>query len=104
MDACQHQAGDEPIGSGSFARLSSYRPGSAIYVRNATMADLESPREAKQRMRAAAKQDRAVVFARSGSAAAERLAEIGLAFTGAPGTAIVSAFSAIGDEINPFHC
>jgi 5-formyltetrahydrofolate cyclo-ligase len=66
------------------------------------MADLESPREAKQRMRAAAKQDRAAAFARSGSAAAERLAAIGLAFAAAPVTAIVSAFSAIGDEINPF--
>ena len=66
------------------------------------MAGLESPREAKQRMRAAAKQDRAAAFARSGSAAAERLAAIGLAFAAAPVTAIVSAFSAIGDEINPF--
>jgi len=66
------------------------------------MAGLESPREAKERMRAAAKQDRAAAFARSGSAAAERLAAIGLAFAGAPVTAIVSAFSAIGDEINPF--
>lgn len=42
-----------------------------------------------------------MAFARSASAAAERLAEIGLAFAGAPGTAIVSAFNAIGDEINP---
>jgi 5-formyltetrahydrofolate cyclo-ligase len=52
-------------------------------------------------MRAAAKQDRAAAFARSGSTAAQKLAEIGLAFTGVPGTAIVSGFSAIGDEINP---
>ncbi len=65
------------------------------------MEGLESPREAKQRIRAAAKQDRAAAFARSGSAAAERLAEIGLAFAGAPGTAIVSGFNAIGDEIDP---
>ena len=62
---------------------------------------MESPREAKQRIRAAVRQDRATAFARSGSAAARRLAEIGLAFTGAPGGAMVSGFNAIGDEIDP---
>jgi 5-formyltetrahydrofolate cyclo-ligase len=76
-------------------------PASSIHARNATMARLESPREAKQRIRAAVKQDRAIAFARSGSAAAQKLAEIGLAFAGAPDTAIVSGFNAIGDEIDP---
>jgi 5-formyltetrahydrofolate cyclo-ligase len=65
---------------------------------------VESTPEAKKRIRAAAVRDRAAAFARHGSAAAERLAHHSLAFaglvSGAPG-AVVSGFSAIGDEISP---
>jgi 5-formyltetrahydrofolate cyclo-ligase len=57
--------------------------------------------EAKGHARTAAKQARAAAFARHGSNAAQRLAEHGLAFSGAGRHAIVSGFCAIGDEIDP---
>jgi 5-formyltetrahydrofolate cyclo-ligase len=57
--------------------------------------------EAKGHARTAAKQARAAAFARHGSTAALRLAEQGLAFSGAGSHAIVSGFRAIGDEIDP---
>jgi 5-formyltetrahydrofolate cyclo-ligase len=45
------------------------------------------------------RQDRSAAFARHGSAAADRLARHGLAFAGIAPAAVVSGFSAIGDEI-----
>ncbi len=66
-----------------------------------TIARLESVPDTKKRLRAAAKLARATAFARDGSAAAEKLAGFGLAFGGIPSTAIVSGFSAIGEEISP---
>jgi 5-formyltetrahydrofolate cyclo-ligase len=65
------------------------------------MARLESVLDTKKRLRAAAKLARATAFARHGSAAAEQLAGLGLAFGDIPSTAIVSGFSAIGEEISP---
>ena len=55
---------------------------------------------AKTRLRAAAKRDRAAAWARHGSAAADRLARYGLAFADLVPGAVVSGFSAIGDEIS----
>lgn len=66
------------------------------------MTGVESLLEAKVQARTEARHARAAAFARHGSAAAQRLAAIGLEFSGVPGHAVVSGFSAIGDEIDPF--
>ena len=65
------------------------------------MAGVEHVLEAKKRLRTAAKLTRAAAFAHHASAAAEQLAAHGLGFAGIAGTAIVSGFSAIGEEISP---
>jgi 5-formyltetrahydrofolate cyclo-ligase len=57
--------------------------------------------ESKRRMRSAAKAARAEAFARHGAAAASRVAANGIGFAGRSAPACVSAFSAIGDEIDP---
>jgi 5-formyltetrahydrofolate cyclo-ligase len=57
--------------------------------------------EAKRHARTAAKMARAAAFARHGSTAAQRLADQGLAFSGAGRHAVASGFCAIGDEIDP---
>jgi 5-formyltetrahydrofolate cyclo-ligase len=57
--------------------------------------------EAKVQARTGARHARAAAFARHGSAAAQRLAAIGLEFSGLASHAVVSGFSAIGDEIDP---
>jgi len=59
--------------------------------------------EAKARLRAAAKRARAAAFARQGTNAAARLADHGLAFADPPRDGVVSGFSAIGEEIDPFR-
>jgi 5-formyltetrahydrofolate cyclo-ligase len=68
---------------------------------NETMARLESVLDTKKRLRAAAKTVRATAFERHGSRAAEKLAGFGLEFGDIPRMAIVSGFSAIGEEISP---
>jgi 5-formyltetrahydrofolate cyclo-ligase len=65
------------------------------------MTDMRAQMEAKGQARTAAKQARAAAFARHGPTAAQRLADQGLAFSGAGRQAIVSGFCAIGDEIDP---
>ena len=65
------------------------------------MESVESVLEIKKQLRAAAKLARATASAHHGSAAAESLAGFGLSFGKIPGTAIVSGFSAIGEEISP---
>jgi 5-formyltetrahydrofolate cyclo-ligase len=65
------------------------------------MSAMRAQIEAKIHARTNAKQARAAAFARHGSTAALRLAEQGLAFSGAGHQAIVSGFCAIGDEIDP---
>src|SRR4051794_7711711 len=62
---------------------------------------LESTQEAKQRLRATAKQQRSAAFARHGPMAAQHLAEVGLAFASVTRETIVSGFSAISDELDP---
>jgi 5-formyltetrahydrofolate cyclo-ligase len=57
--------------------------------------------EAKVQARTAARQTRAAAFARLGSTAAQRLAAHGLGFACLASDAVVSGFSAIGDEIDP---
>src|SRR3954466_13239893 len=66
-----------------------------------TMAGLEAVLETKKRLRAAAKLARATAFVQHGSVAAEKLAGFGLAFGDIPRRAVVSGFSAIGEEISP---
>ena len=65
------------------------------------MPDMQTQIEDKGRARTAARQARAAAFALHGSTAAQRIAEQGLAFSGAGHQAIVSGFCAIGDEIDP---
>jgi 5-formyltetrahydrofolate cyclo-ligase len=55
----------------------------------------------KKQLREGAKLTRAAAYRRHGAAAAERIAAHGLAFADARPGAIVSAFAAIGDEIDP---
>lgn len=62
------------------------------------MADMKSE---KRRVRTMAKLVRAEAFAKHGAQAGAKLAEHGLGFLGAMPRASVSAFSAIGEEINP---
>jgi 5-formyltetrahydrofolate cyclo-ligase len=57
--------------------------------------------DTKRRLRAAAKLARATAFARHGPTATAQLAAHGMGFAGIARTAIVSGFSAIGDEISP---
>jgi 5-formyltetrahydrofolate cyclo-ligase len=66
-----------------------------------TIAGVESVFETKKRLRTAAKLARATAVARHGLATGDRLAAHGLRFAGVANTAIVSGFSAIGDEISP---
>lgn len=66
----------------------------------------EAPREDtvtadKKRLRADMKLRRAQAFSRHGADAASRIAAHAIGFAGPPSGAIVSAFSAIGDEIDP---
>ncbi len=56
---------------------------------------------AKKAMRAAAKERRNEAFAAHGAAAGERLAAHGIGFAGLSGPKSVSAFLAIGEEIDP---
>lgn len=65
------------------------------------MTGVEPLLAAKVQARTAARHARAAAFARHGSAAAQRLAAIGLDFSGLASHAVVSGFSAIGDEIDP---
>lgn len=57
--------------------------------------------DAKKRLRAAAMRARATAFARHGSSVTQQIADHGLDFAGIASTAIVSGFSAIGEEISP---
>jgi 5-formyltetrahydrofolate cyclo-ligase len=65
------------------------------------MAPVDPDFDTKQRLRAVAKLARSAAFAHHGSVAAEQLAAHGLDFAGIATTAIVSGFSAIGEEISP---
>ncbi len=65
------------------------------------MSDAAQVVELKRKMRASAKQTRAAAFSRIGTSAAQRIAAHGIDFTGVAPGAIVSGFSAIGDEIDP---
>jgi 5-formyltetrahydrofolate cyclo-ligase len=58
-------------------------------------------RETKARLREAARLARSGAFSRHGSTASERLALHGLTFVGTPVDAVVSGFSAIGEELDP---
>jgi 5-formyltetrahydrofolate cyclo-ligase len=57
--------------------------------------------DAKKEMRRRAKAARAEAFARHGNHASEAIARHGIAFAGRPAPAVVSAFLAIGEEIDP---
>jgi len=63
--------------------------------------DISAVAAAKKELRSIAKRIRAEVSQQQGSAAAEAIAAHGIAFAGPPQGAIVSGFSAIGDEIDP---
>ena len=65
------------------------------------MSDVTSVIALKQQLREAAQRTRADAFRRHGSTAAERIAARGLAFAAARAGSIVSAFAAIGEEIDP---
>jgi 5-formyltetrahydrofolate cyclo-ligase len=65
------------------------------------MSDTAAVVEQKRKMRASAKQTRAAAYSRIGASAAQKIAAHGIGFTGAASGALVSGFSAIGDEIDP---
>jgi 5-formyltetrahydrofolate cyclo-ligase len=62
---------------------------------------VESLRDDKRQLRAAARAARATAFARHGSASAAELAAQGLDFAGIASATVVSGFTAIGEEIDP---
>jgi 5-formyltetrahydrofolate cyclo-ligase len=66
-----------------------------------TLSDVTAVIALKTELRETAKLTRADAFRRHGAAAAERLAAQGLAFAAEQPGAMVSAFAAIGDEIDP---
>jgi 5-formyltetrahydrofolate cyclo-ligase len=65
------------------------------------LSDVTAVNALKKELREAAKLTRAGAFRRHGPAAAERIAAQGLAFAAARPGASVSAFAAIGEEIDP---
>jgi 5-formyltetrahydrofolate cyclo-ligase len=65
-----------------------------------TLSDVTAVIALKKQLREAAKQARAEAFRRHGATASDRIAAQGIAFAARPG-AIVSAFAAIGEEIDP---
>jgi 5-formyltetrahydrofolate cyclo-ligase len=66
-----------------------------------TLSDVTAVIALKKQLREAAKQARAEAFRRQGAAASDRIAAQGIAFAAARPGAIVSAFAAIGEEIDP---
>jgi 5-formyltetrahydrofolate cyclo-ligase len=77
------------------------QPDSAIHPRARTLSDITAVIAKKKQLREAAKLVRGHAFLRHGPAAAERIAARGLAFSTPRPGAIVSAFAAIGEEIDP---
>jgi 5-formyltetrahydrofolate cyclo-ligase len=69
--------------------------------RGSILSDVTAIIAMKKQLREAAKLARANAFRRHGTAAAERIATRGISFAAPRPGAIVSAFAAIGDEIDP---
>ncbi len=65
------------------------------------MARMDDISQKKKELRALAKERRARAFKQHGTAAGERLAEVGIGFAKPPERAAFSGFLAIGEEIDP---